>query len=240
MGAILLLDKTSPSMGIETVGGVFTPIVKRDTQLPTKKTQVFSTNQDNQMQVKIDVYEGERTMTKDNHPLGRFELTGIPPAPRGVPQIEVTFEVNADGILEVTAADKGTGKSEKITISSDKGRLSTDEIDRMVKEAEQYAEEDRIVRERVTARNGLESYLYNLKSHMEDDDRSKNLSPEDKKDLLDLMEEKLDWMEENPEASKEDYLEHQKEVEQLANPLMRQLYNSEGGDNDEEFTDEDL
>jgi len=238
--SILLLDKTSLSMGIETVGGVFTPIVKRDTQMPTKKTQVFSTHQDNQSKVTIDVFEGERSMTKDNHPLGRFELSGIPPAPRGIPQIEVTFEVNADGILEVTAADKGTGKSEKITISSDKGRLSKEEIDRMVEEAEQYAEEDRIVQERVTARNGLESYLYNLKSHMEDEDRSNNLSPEDKKDLLDLMEEKLDWMEENPEASKEDYLDHQKEVEQVANPLMRQLYNSEGGDYDEEFTDEDL
>lgn len=238
--AILLLDKTSLSMGIETVGGVFTPIVKRDTQLPTKKTQVFSTNQDNQMQVKIDVYEGERTMTKDNHPLGRFELTGIPPAPRGVPQIEVTFEVNADGILEVTAADKGTGKKEKITISSEKGRLSEEQIQRMIEEAKQYEEEDRIVRERMDARNGLESYLYNLKSHMEDDDRSRNLSPEDKKDLLDLMEEKLDWMEVNPEASKEEYLDHQKEVEQIANPLMRQLYNSEEGDNAEEFTDEDL
>ncbi len=237
---ILLLDKTSLSMGIETVGGVFTPIVKRDTQIPTKKTQVFSTHQDNQSKVTIDVFEGERPMTKDNHPLGRFELSGIPPAPRGIPQIEVTFEVNADGILEVTAADKGTGKSEKITISSDKGRLSKEEIDRMVEEAEQYAEEDRVVRERVTARNGLESYLYNIKSHMEDEDRSKNLSPEDKKDLLDLMEEKLDWMEENPEASKEDYSDHQKDVEQVANPLMRQLYNSEGEHYDEEFTDEDL
>ncbi len=237
---ILLLDKTSLSMGIETVGGIFTPIVKRDTQIPTKKTQIFSTNQDNQMQVKIDVYEGERTMTKDNHPLGRFELSGIPPAPRGVPQIEVTFEVNSDGIFEVTAADKGTGKKEKITISSEKGRLSEDQIQRMIEEAKQYEEEDRNVRERMDARNGLESYLYNLKSHMEDDDRSRNLSSEDKKDLMELMEEKLDWMEVNPEASKEEYLDHRKEVEQIANPSMRQFYNSEGGDNDEEFTDEDL
>merc|ERR1712137_1218830 len=178
---VLLLDKTSLSMGIETVGGVFTPIVKRDTQIPTKKTQVFSTNQDNQSRVTIDVFEGERTMTRDNHALGKFELSGIPPAPRGIPQIEVTFEVNADGILEVTAADKGTGKSEKITISSEKGRLTDDEIQRMVEEAEQYAEEDRIVKETINARNGLESFLYNLKSHMEDEDRSSNLSAEDKR-----------------------------------------------------------
>jgi len=238
---LLLLDKTSLSMGIETVGGVFTPIVKRDTQIPTKKTQVFSTNQDNQSKVTIDVFEGERTMTRDNHALGKFGLSGIPPAPRGIPQIEVTFEVNADGILEVTAADKGTGKSQKITISSEKGRLTDDEIQRMVEEAEQYAEEDRIVKETIKARNGLESFLYNLKSHMEDEDRSSNLSAEDKKDLLDLLEEKLDWMESFPEALKEDYLEHQKEVEQVANPLMRQLYDNNGGsDYDDEFNYDDL
>jgi heat shock protein 5 len=238
--SLILLDKTSLSMGIETVGGVFTPIVKRDTQIPTKKTQVFSTHQDNQMRVGIDVFEGERPMTKDNHPLGKFELSGIPPAPRGIPQIEVTFEINADGILEVTAADKGTGKSQKVTITSDKGRLSEEQIQRMVEDAEEYAEEDRIVRERIGARNGLESYLYNLKSQVEDEDLSKNLSIEDKKDLLDLMEEKLDWMEENLEATKEDYLGHQKEVEQVANPMMRQLYNNDGGAYGDEFDDEDI
>jgi heat shock protein 5 len=238
--SLILLDKTSLSMGIETVGGVFTPIVKRDTQIPTKKTQVFSTHQDNQIRVGIDVFEGERPMTKDNHPLGKFELSGIPPAPRGIPQIEVTFEINADGILEVTAADKGTGKSQKVTITSDKGRLSEEQIQRMVEDAEEYAEEDRIVRERIGARNGLESYLYNLKSQVEDEDLSKNLSIEDKKDLLDLMEEKLDWMEENLEATKEDYLGHQKEVEQVANPMMRQLYNNDGGAYGDEFDDEDI
>jgi heat shock protein 5 len=238
--SLILLDKTSLSMGIETVGGVFTPIVKRDTQIPTKKTQVFSTHQDNQMRVGIDVFEGERPMTKDNHPLGKFELSGIPPAPRGIPQIEVTFEINADGILEVTAADKGTGKSQKVTITSDKGRLSEEQIQRMVEDAEEYAEEDRIVRERIGARNGLESYLYNLKSQVEDEDLSKNLSIEDKKDLLDLMEEKLDWMEENLEATKEDYLGHQKEVEQVANPMMRQLYNNDGGAYGDKFDDEDI
>merc|ERR1712159_498252 len=239
---ILLLDKTSLSMGIGTVGGVFTPIVKRDTTLPTKKTQVFSTHQDNQVKVLIEVYEGERPMTKDNHPLGKFELSGIPPAPRGIPQIEVTFQVNADGILEVTAADKGTGKAEKITITSEKGRLTEAEIQRMVEEAEEFAEEDRIVRERIQTRNGFESYLYNLKSHLEDEDRAQNLSAEEKRELLELVEEKLDWMEDTPEALKEDFEGHQKEVEQIANPLMRKLYDSGGGGDSEyeDFDDNDL
>lgn len=242
---IILLDKTSLSMGIETVGGVFTKMIPRDTTLPTKKSQVFSTHQDNQSRVMIDVYEGERPMTKDNHPLGKFELTGIPPAPRGVPQVEVTFQVDANGILEVTAADKGTGKSEKITITSEKGRLSEAEIQKMIQEAEQYAEEDRLLKERVDSRNGLESYLYNLKNSLEDESLSTDsVSPEDKKEVLDLVDETLDWMEGNPEASADDFDQHKKEVEQVANPLMRQIYEAGGGPgdggDDEDFYDSDL
>ena len=197
-----------------------------------RATETFSTHQDNQSVVMIQVFEGERSMTKDNHNLGKFELTGIPPAPRGVPQIEVTFEVDANGILQVAAEDKGTGKAEKITITSEKGRLSEEEIERMVQEAEQYAEEDKKVKERIDSRNGLESYLYNLKNTLDDDEKglADNISAEDKKELQDIIDETLDWMDENPEADKEDYDEKQKEVEQIANPIMRNVYAGGAGD----------
>ena len=196
--------------------------------------------------VLIQVYEGERSMTKDNHMLGKFELTGIPPAPRGVPQIEVTFEVDANGILQVSAEDKGTGKAEKITITAEKGRLSEEEIERMVREAEEYAEEDKKVKERIDARNGLESYIYNLKNTLEDDEKglSDTISAEDKKEMQDMIDETLDWMDENPEADKEDYDAKLKEVEQIANPIMRNLYSQGGagggGEDMGDFGDDEL
>ena len=190
----------------------------------------------------IQVFEGERSMTKDNHLLGKFELTGIPPAPRGVPQIEVTFEVDANGILQVSAEDKGTGKAEKITITAEKGRLSEEDIERMVKEAEMYAEDDKKVKDRIDARNGLESYLYNLKNTLEDDEKgmADAVSAEDKKELQDIIDETLDWMDENPEADKDDYSEKQKEVERVANPIMRQFYAGKAGGGGEQANDGDF
>ena len=266
-GDVVLLDVCPLTLGIETVGGVMTKLIPRNTVVPTKKSQIFSTASDNQPTVTIKVYEGkswswfqmviiclslyanihfystslifdffffsspgERPLTKDNHLLGTFDLTGIPPAPRGVPQIEVTFEIDVNGILRVTAEDKGTGNKNKITITNDQNRLTPEDIERMVNDAERFADEDKRLKERIDARNELESYAYSLKNQIGDKEKlGGKLSDDDKETIEKAVEEKIEWMESHQDAELEDFQAKKKELEEVVQPIISKLYGSAGG-----------
>jgi len=238
---LVMVDVNSLTLGIETVGGVMTKVIPRGSRIPTLKSQIFSTAADNQPTVSIKVYEGERPMTKDNHELGNFDLTGIPPAPRGTPQIEVAFELDVNQMLEVRAEDKGTGTSNSIEIKSDNNRLSDEEIEKMIADAVKYAEEDNALKSKVEARNELEGYVYSLKNQVADEEKlGGKLSEDEKNEINNAVEDAIEWLEnESDDAAADEFKEKRKEVEDIVSPITSKLYGKEKEEQGSQYYDDE-